>query len=126
VTNLFQQNVIPPPPTLKTNKRIGTEAKYGEEITSSNRLNELKENASKSTAKKRRINSTIGTSTTSASSDGIDTTTTTAKRRRKSTKQTSETIISSQATRAIITLQSSCRNIDSVQIGNTSPQQTQQ
>ncbi|CAF4735952.1 unnamed protein product, partial [Rotaria magnacalcarata] len=46
VTDLLQHHV--PPPTLpsKTNKRTRKEGQYGEEITSSNRLNELKEKVS--------------------------------------------------------------------------------
>ncbi len=53
LTDLFRQYDIPPPSSSKTNKRTRTEGKYGEEITSSNRLNELKEKASKSNPRQR-------------------------------------------------------------------------
>lgn len=53
VTDLFRQYDIPPPSSSKTNKRTRTEGKYGEEITSRNRLNELKEKASKPNPRQR-------------------------------------------------------------------------
>ncbi len=92
VTDLFRQHAIPPPSSSNTNKRIRTEGKYGEEITSSNRLNELKEKASKPNPRQR-----IKTSTKKI--------TTTNKRTRKLPKETNETITSSQATRALSTIQ---------------------
>ena len=106
VNDLLQHYVSPPTLSSKSNKRTRNEGKYGEEITSSTKLNELKEKASKSNTKKRRTNSTMEMSVTSACSNGIDTATT-AKRKRRSTKRTNESITSSQATRAVVTLQSS-------------------
>jgi hypothetical protein len=92
VTDLFRQHAIPPPSSSKTNKRIRTEGKYGEEITSSNILNELKEKASKPNPRTRVKKSTKQTTTTN-------------KRTRKLPKGTNETITSSQATRALSTIQ---------------------
>ncbi|CAF3088028.1 unnamed protein product [Rotaria sp. Silwood2] len=103
VTDLLQQHVSPPTLPSKTNKRTRKEGQYGEEITSSNRLNELKEKVSLSSTKKQ------------------ITTTTTTKRRRLS-KQTSEAITLSQTTRALSTLQtlsSSNTTRDQNAIGST-------
>ncbi|CAM4946739.1 unnamed protein product [Rotaria socialis] len=54
VTDLLQHHVSPPTLPSKTNKLTRKEGQYGEEITSSNRLNELKEKNILTTYKKNR------------------------------------------------------------------------
>jgi hypothetical protein len=103
--DLLQQYVPSSPPQSKLNKRIRIEGKYGEEITSSSRLNELKQKASKPNPKKRSFKSTQQTGTSIATGSGTDLGTTI--KRRKLSKQKSETITSSQATRAVGTLRPS-------------------
>ncbi|CAF3956167.1 unnamed protein product [Rotaria magnacalcarata] len=72
VTNLIQQHIPPPSSSSNTTKRTRGEGKYGEEITSSNRLNDLKEKSSKLSSKKRSIKSTTETSETSVFASGDD------------------------------------------------------
>ncbi|CAF3003107.1 unnamed protein product [Rotaria sp. Silwood2] len=103
VTNLFQQTVLTSLSSAKPNKRIRTEGKYGEEITSSNKLNELKEKASKSNAKKRTTASTARTSTTFTSSNDTDSVAT--KKVHRSTKRSSESTIASQGTHSNFSLE---------------------
>lgn len=59
VNNLLQNYVSPPTLSSKTNKRRRSEGKYGEEITSSSRLKELKEKESSSKKKKQSSKLTI-------------------------------------------------------------------
>lgn len=104
-TNLLQQHVPVSSSSSSSNakKQKRTEGKYGEEITSSNRLNELKEKAAMPNSKKRPIKSTKQTNSTSIIDDDNDLEATTKKKRRTSKKKT-EFITSSQATRAVATL----------------------
>jgi hypothetical protein len=115
-SNLLQQYVPSPPPPPKTIKRARTEGIYGEEITSSNRLNELKEKSEKLISKKRPIKSARQTSSTFL--DTTDSETTTRKRRRLS-KQRSEMITSSQVERAVATLHTSSSSNTSSTQNNT-------
>ncbi|CAM4753407.1 unnamed protein product [Rotaria magnacalcarata] len=82
VTNLIQQHIPPPSSSSNTTKRTRGEGKYGEEITSSNRLNDLKEKSSKLSSKKRSIKSTTETSETSVFASGDDLEVTKKKKRR--------------------------------------------
>ena len=106
-TNLLQQHVpassSSSSSSLNIRKQKRTKGKYGEEITSSNRLNELKEKAAISNSKKRPIKSTKQINSTSIIDDDNDLETTTRKKR-KNFKEKTEFITSSQATRAIATL----------------------
>ena len=104
VTNLFQENVVALPCSSKTTKRARIEGKYGEEITSSDRLDILKKKASKRNAKKRQIDSTNETNPTAPVYDG-SIITKPVKRARRSTKRNNEFITSSQAISATATLQ---------------------
>lgn len=103
VSEVVRQLAFHPPSPPKTNKRIRTDGIFGEEITSSNRLNELKEKISKPNPAKRLKRSTKQTMTTSVSSNGVHVATTN-KRKRKLPKTTNETSTSSQATRAVSTI----------------------
>jgi hypothetical protein len=123
--DLLQQCKPNSPPHPKTNKRMRIEGKFGEEITSSNRLNELKQKASKPNPKKRLFESKQTTGTSFATGSGGDPGTTT--KRRKLSKQTSEVITLSQATRAIATFRTlSSGNTVSDQNDIHSPLETQQ
>ncbi|CAF3400848.1 unnamed protein product [Rotaria socialis] len=82
VTNLIQQHIPPPSSSSNTTKRTRGEGKYCEEITSSNRLNDLKEKSSKLSSKKRSIKSTTQTSETSVFASGDDLEVTKKKKRR--------------------------------------------
>jgi hypothetical protein len=126
--DLLQQYTPSSSPHSKTNKRKRIEGKYGEEITSSGRLDELKQKASKPNPKKRLFKSTEQISTSFVTGSAADSrTTTTTTKRRKLSKQTSEMITSSQATRAIATLQnSSSMNMISDQNDISSPLQNRQ
>lgn len=97
---LHQHGPTPAPP--RTFRRTRTEGQYGEEITSGNRLDQLKEKAQKSNSKKRPIDSMLETnSTTTNGADGG----TKTKKKPRLLKQKSEVITLSQATSAIVTLQ---------------------
>lgn len=123
--DLLQQCKPNSPPHPKTNRRVRIEGKYGEEITSTDRLNELKQKASKPNPKKRLFESKQQTSTSFAINSGGDVGTTT--KRRKLSKQTSEIITFSQATRAVTTVRTlSSGNMVSDQNGIHSPLETQQ
>ncbi|CAF3927604.1 unnamed protein product [Rotaria sp. Silwood1] len=125
-TNILQQHVPSSSSSSNRIKRTRTEGKYGEEITSSNRLNELKEKTTTLNLKKRSIKSTKQTSSTSVLASGADLETTTRKKR-KISKQHSEIITSSQATRAIATLETPSPSNEGSNQNNTSPSlQTQQ
>ncbi|CAF3903029.1 unnamed protein product [Rotaria sp. Silwood1] len=110
-TNILQQHAPSSSSSSNRIKRTRTEGKYGEEITSSNRLNELKEKTTTLNLKKRSIKSTKQTSSTSVLASGAD----------------SEIITSSQATRAIATLETPSPSNEGSNQNNTSPSlQTQQ
>ena len=100
---MLQQHVPASSSSLNIRKQKRTKGKYGEEITSSNRLNELKEKAAISNSKKRPIKSTKQTNSTSIIDDDNDLETTTRKKR-KNFKEKTEFITSSLATGAIATL----------------------
>ena len=104
-TNLLQQHVPASSSSSSSNirKQKRTKGKYGEEITLSNRLNELKEKAAISNSKKRPIKSTKQINSTSIIDDDNDLETTTRKKR-KNFKEKTKFITSSQATRAVATL----------------------
>ncbi|CAF4626291.1 unnamed protein product [Rotaria sp. Silwood2] len=125
-TNILQQHVPSSASSSNRIKRTRTEGKYGEEITSSNRLNELKEKVTTLNLKKRSIKSTKQTTSTSVLASGADLETTTRKKR-KISKQHSEIITSAQATRAIATLETPSPSNEGSSQNNTSPSlQTQQ
>ncbi|CAF1549570.1 unnamed protein product [Adineta ricciae] len=102
VSDLFRQHTFRSTSPPKTSKRKRTEGIYGEEITTSNMLNDLKEKASQSNQAKR----TKRTITAPVSTLPVDPKRA-AQSKRKPRKTTSETITSSQATRAISTVQAS-------------------
>ncbi|CAF4022022.1 unnamed protein product, partial [Rotaria sordida] len=97
LVDLLQQYTPSSSSLPKTHKRKRIEGIYGEEITSSGRLDELKQKKLKPNRKRRTF------STTEQIGNGLETTTTTAKKRKVS-KKTSETITTSQVTRAIATV----------------------
>ncbi|CAF4383468.1 unnamed protein product, partial [Rotaria magnacalcarata] len=105
VTDLLQHHVSPPTLPSKTNKRTRKEGQYGEEITSSNRLNELKEKVSLPRTKKQKSKLTITANISFTFLFGTNVATTTTTKRRRLSKQTSDTITLSQTTRALSTLQ---------------------
>lgn len=101
LSNVLQQygpSIAPP----RTFRRTRTEGQYGEEITSSNRLDQLKEKAQKLNSKKRSIDSMLDASSTTTSVADVGTKT---RKRPRLSKQKSEVITLSQATRAVVTLQ---------------------
>ncbi|CAF4170131.1 unnamed protein product, partial [Rotaria sordida] len=106
VNDIFRQRTFHSSSPSITNKRKRIEGIYGEEITSSNMLNELKKKASQPNPAKRIKKSNKQMTTASISSDGIDIAITN-KPTRKLAKRTNEIITLSQATRAISTFQTS-------------------
>ncbi|CAF4994429.1 unnamed protein product, partial [Rotaria sp. Silwood1] len=104
LVDLLQQYTPSSSSLPKTHKRKRIEGIYGEEITSSGRLDELKQKKLKPNRKRRTF------STTEQTGNGLETTTTAKKR--KLSKKTSETITSSQVTRAIATV----RTLSSIDI----------
>ncbi|CAF3907965.1 unnamed protein product [Rotaria magnacalcarata] len=87
VNDLLQNYVSPPTLSSKTYERTRNEGKYGEEITSSSRLKELKEKSSSASTKKQPSNSN--------------------KQETQIVKRKNEFISLSQATRALTNLQTS-------------------
>ena len=90
------------PSNIKKRKR--TESKYGEEITSSNKLNELKEKVAMSNSKKRSIKPAKQINSTFIVDDDDDLEATTKNETKSIKKRKTEFITLSQATRAISTL----------------------
>ena len=124
VNDLLQHYVSSPTLSSKTNKRTRNEGKYGEEITSSSRLKELKEKESSSNIKKQSSKLTMEINITSLFlNNNIETTA----KKRKLSKENNEYITLSQATRALTNLQassSSNTNIDQIYTASTFQQNT--